>query len=171
MKTLKKTFTLLITILFTISCSKSDNSSETPATSNSDYFFNATVDGGTPFQAKGAQVLAGKTISATPRITITSSIAGVGNFQIILDNPVGVSTYNIGTVGYTLKFEHGVAGESTGYSSYSCSGLSGTLNITALSDTEISGTFSFTAKKGGSCGVAAKQITNGSFKSKLIPNS
>jgi hypothetical protein len=168
MKTLKTTFKTLIILLFTISCSKSDDLGSTPAPTTSDNFFNATVDGGTPFQARGGQVIAGKSNGATPRITVTTSIAGVGNFQITLDNPVGVSIYTIGTAGYTLKFEHGISGESAIYSSYSCSGLTGTLTITALSDTEISGTFSFTAKKGGACGVAAKQITNGSFKSKLI---
>ena len=179
MKNLKNTFTMLIVVAFSLSiasCGGSDND-DTPAEeqpTTADYFLKAKIND-VQFEALAPRVIAGKTAD---RITITAVLPDLRNFEISISdypaNPVG--TYTIpatsgGTYLASLKFGEGAVSDAI-FSAGSCcdlecvAGLRGTLIITAISTTEISGTFSFVGTQtSGTCPRTKKIITEGSFKS------
>ena len=158
-------FAILIITLLSFSCSKSDDSS-TPATPTADYFLKAKIDG-VQYQTDAAyRVLASNT---DDRITITSILSDGRNFEIIVDYPTGTGDYSFPapiTSSYFGSLKYGDTSATNAiWGTNGCPGTTGTLTITALSMTEISGTFSFTGKKTGNCADAPKVITEGSFKS------
>ena len=172
MKTIKTTFAILIITIFTFSCSNNDEvlspAQNQPPASN--YFFKAKIDG-VQYTASAAHVLAG---SSTDRITITSVISDNRNFELQISRPTGLGTYNYPLPSgsdYVLRMSYGDASSATAiWRTGTCaSTTSGTLTITAISATEISGTFSFTGKRTSFCSDPAKQITEGSFKSQITP--
>ena len=170
MKILKNTFALLLVTILTFSCGNDDApppaQNQPPATS--DYFFKAKVDG-VQFEAIAPRVLANNTNN---RITITSILPNDRNFELQIDRPTGIGTYAYpmpSGADYVLRLEYGDATAATAiWRTAACSGTTGTLTITALSATEVSGTFSFTGKRTSFCTDAAKIITEGSFKSGII---
>jgi hypothetical protein len=167
MKSLKNTFSILSIVFLTFACSK--NNDEAPAQNQpptSEYFLKAKIDG-VQYQTDASfRVLSNNN---NDRITITSVIADNRNFKIQIDRPIGTVTYSYpapSTEEYVLRMEYGHATSATAlWRTGTCSGTTGTLTITALSATEISGTFSFTGKRTGFCSDPAKVITEGSFKS------
>lgn len=169
MKTIKQFFAILIITLLTISCSHSDsNSSATPTPSATDYFLKAKIDG-VQYTADASHVIGGETTGGSGRITI-NSIGSNQSFIFTIDYPTasGTGTYSRPVpsgMSYILRLEYDEAG--SGYLSGDC-GTTGTLVITAISATEVSGTFSFIGKKGLNCAVPSnKVITEGSFKVRI----
>jgi hypothetical protein len=169
MKNLKTIFAILFISLLALSCSNEDN--ETPAqnqTPASDYFFKAKIDG-VQYTASAIQVLSS---SSTERITITSVLSDNRNFELQISRPTGLGTYNYPTpvaADYLLRMTYGDASSATAlWKTGTCSLTTGTLTITALSATEISGNFLFTGKRTSFCSDAGKIITEGSFKSKIV---
>ncbi|WP_310556154.1 hypothetical protein [Flavobacterium sp.] len=165
MKTLKNTFVILLIAVLAFSCGNDDAPAPAP-TPTFDYFLRAKVDG-VQYQTDAAfRVLSNNN---NDRITITSVLADNRNFKIQIDRPIGTVTYSYpapSTEEYVLRMEYGDASSATAlWRTGTCSGTTGTLTITALSATEISGTFSFTGKRTGFCSDPAKVITEGSFKS------
>lgn len=133
----------------------------------SNYFLTASVDG-VGYEAVSPRILAGISPAPTPRISVNATTS-VGTFEITVDDPVGVATYTIGSSDtYILAMRYLPAGQNTPFSAGACGESQGTLTITKLSSTEIEGTFAFVGKQSGSCAVAGKNVTNGSFKSGLV---
>lgn len=165
MKTILKTIAILFITSLTISCGSNDN----PATPTSNYFLKAKIDG-VQYQTDAAlRVLSN---SSADRIQITSVLSDNRSFELQIDRPTGIGTYSVPTpsgVNYVLRMQYSDATSATSvWRTDACSATSGTLTITALSATEISGTFSFVGKRTGSCSDPAKVITEGSFKSGIV---
>ena len=169
MKILKKTFAILLVTVLAFSCGNDDAPAPAPP-ATSDYFLRAKVDS-VQYEAVAPRVLASK---ATDRLTIRSILPDNRTFELVIDLPTGAGT---GTYSYpmpsTANYILGMSydeGTSTNaiWRTGACSGTSGTLTITALSATEVSGTFSFIGKRTSFCSNPAKIITEGSFKSGLI---
>lgn len=166
MKTIKTTFAILFILLFTFSCS--NNNDETPAQNQptaADYFLKAKVNG-VQYTATSVQTNATKIGSGTTTtITINSSVAGK-NFKFTLIGNPATGTFPLnynssnGDLGYVES--------SLNYSTLICPDNSGTIIITAVSNTEIADTFNFVAKSSTICSDAAKIITEGTFKIKFI---
>ena len=164
-----KTVSILALALLTFSCGKDDAPAATPLPTGSDYFLKAKVDGA-QYQTDAAfRVLTSRSVD---RITVGSTLSDNRNFELKVDGSFGVGTFNYPSpsgAAYDLSLTYGDASSSSAiWKTGSCTGTTGTLTITALSATEISGTFSFTGKRTGSCADAAKTITEGSFKSGII---
>ncbi len=167
MKTLKPTLAILFIALFSLSCSNNDDTpaqNQPPAAVN--YFLKAKIDG-VQYQTDAAfRVLSN---SSADRIKITSVLFDNRNFELQIDRPIGTGTYTYpmpSGVDYVLRMEYGDATAATAlWRTGACSGTTGTLTITTLSATEISGTFSFSGKRTSFCSDPAKLITEGSFKS------
>ena len=172
MKTLKKTIVMLFISLLTISCNKDDDNSATPT---ANYFLKAKVDE-IQFEAVAPRVLASKTAN---RITISAVLPDLRNFELIIDdylsNPLGSYTIpapSEASYSCSLKYGDGISSSSifsaNNCCDFDCIFLRGTINITEISITEISGTFSFTGTQtSGTCPRPKKVITEGSFKSGL----
>ena len=170
MKTIIKTIAILFVSILTFSCSNDDDDvaaqNQTPTT---DYFLKAKIDG-VQYQTDAAfRVL---TSTSNDKIKITSVLSDNRNFELQIDRPIGTGTYNYpapSTEEYVLRMEYGDATSSTAlWRTGACSATTGTLTITALSATEVSGTFSFTGKRTSFCSDPAKLITEGSFKSQIV---
>ena len=170
MKTLKKTFAILLVGVIAFSCGNDDAPAAT-LTPTFDYFLKAKVDD-VQFEAVAPRVLAGKTAD---RITISAILPDLRNFEITISNypanPVG--TYVVpapasSTYLANLKFSDNSSSSSIFTAGTACgaTGIRGTVIITAISATEISGTFSFTGTQtSGTCPRPTKVIREGSFKS------
>jgi Family of unknown function (DUF6252) len=168
MKTIKTTFAILFIAILSFSCSNNDESpapaqSQQPTT---DYYLKAKIDG-VQYQTDAAFRVLSNNIN--DRITIASVLSDNRNFELQIDRPIGTGTYNYPaptTEEYVLRMEYGDATAATAlWRTGACTGTTGTLTITTLSATEISGTFSFTGKRTSFCADPAKLITEGSFKS------
>lgn len=170
MKILKNTFAILLVTILAFSCGNDDAPAPTPP-ATFDYFLKAKVDG-VQFEAVAPRVLAGKTAD---RITISAILPDLRSFKITIDdypsNPIG--TYVVpasasSTYIADLEFSDNSSSSSIFTAGTACgaTGTRGTVIITAISATEISGTFSFTGTKtSGTCPRPTKVITEGSFKS------
>lgn len=166
MKTILKTIAILFVSLLTISCNNDDDNSAPPSTTTPNYFFKAKIDG-VQYETDAAfRVLAS---NSNDRITIASILSDNRNFELQIDRPIGIGTYTYpmpSGVDYVLRMEYGDAASATAlWRTGACSGTTGTLTITALSATEVSGNFSFTGKRTSFCSDPAKLITEGYFKS------
>lgn len=166
MKTLKNTFVLLFISLLTISCSNDDDDSSVP-TPTTDYFFKAKIDG-VQYTANAIQVIAGITGSSRKTLSVICATS-TGNFDFNL-NKVGeieTGTYVVGNLDDNIFFDMYYGNMTTTSFAADVCDCDGTLTITAISATEVSGTFSFTAKKAGQCDQPAKVITEGSFRCRI----
>ncbi len=170
MKLLIKTFRILFISLLTLSCSNNDDAptqNQLPATT--DYFLKAKIDG-VQYQTDASfRVLSS---SSADRIKITSVLSDNRNFELQIDRPTGTGIYtypmSLGA-DYVLRMEYGDATAATAiWRTGACSGTTGTITITALSASEISGTFSFSGKRTSFCSDAGKVISEGSFKSQIV---
>ena len=170
MKKIQTTIAILFIALFSISCSSSDDSpAQVAPVPAANYFLKAKIN---DVQYQTDAPFRVSTSRSTDRITIGSNLADGRNFELVIDRPTGTGTYSVplpaGT-NYGMALRYGDASSSSAIWSVGvCSGTTGTLTITALSATEISGTFTFTAKRTGGCAVAPISITEGSFKSGII---
>lgn len=170
MKLLQRILAVVFIALLSISCSKEKDKSTAPTpTAAAEYFFKAKVDGVQYITANAAQVTGLRSKDAGGSITVASAI-GMLNFNFRIDYLIGngVATYSKPvppTADYILRMEYGETGNT--FTVGNCNST-GTLTISSISETEISGTFSFTASKSGSCPTAGKTITEGSFKTKIL---
>ena len=157
MKNLKSISVVLVIFFLSISCSSdSDGSNSSPLQS---YFFNAKINGNS-FSATVPEFGASKSGNV---ITI-ACVQGIHKFQLKITNPIGngVGTYTIpattaGTAIMTYE------DDTTVYTCGNCS-TTGTLIISSIENNEISGTFSYSGQKSGTCPQPQKNITEGSFK-------
>lgn len=167
MKNLKNAFALLLVAVLTFSCGNDDEPNPANPATTFDYFLKAKVDG-VQYDAGPGRVLAGKT---TDRLTISSTMPDNRNFELIINRPTGIGTYTYpapAAADYVIRMSYSDASSATSiWRVNSCSAATGTLTISALSTTEISGTFSFTGKRTSFCSDTAKTITEGLFKSGL----
>lgn len=98
-------------------------------------------------------------------ITVLGSNFSANSITISLHGVTETGTYNVNSstdsvLAYTLG-----SGGGTAYGTGICSGVSGTVVVTSISDTKIEGTFSFTGKDGENCDTSeTKTVTEGSFK-------
>ena len=168
MKTLKTKIAILFIILLTFSCGNDDEPNPANPITTFDYFLKAKIDG-VQYDAVPGQVLAANN---TDRLTISSAIPDNRNFELIIIRPTGIGTYTYpapAAADYVIRMSYSDASSATSiWIVNSCSAATGTITISALSTTEVSGTFSFTGKRTSFCTDAAKIITEGSFKSGLI---
>ena len=149
MKTIIKSFMMLLFIVTLFSCSSDDDAGTTIPEG---YFFKTKIDG-TSFSATLPEFGASKSGN-----TITlACVQGIHKFQLKINNSTGVGTYTI-----VLSYENDVVVYQSGI----C-GTSGTLTITAISSNEIVGTFTFSAGNTDDCGLPQKNITEGTFKAIL----
>ena len=167
MKNPKNTFALLLVAILTFSCGNNDEPNPTNPATTFDYFLKAKVDG-VQYDAGPGRVLAAKT---TDRLTISSTMPDNRNFELIINRPTGTGTYTYpepSGADYSIRMSYSEATSATSiWRVNSCSAATGTLTISTLSTTEVSGTFSFTGKRTSFCSDPAKIITEGSFKSGL----
>ena len=119
--------------------------------------FSATIDG-TPWTASAASTHAGGSANGTFTITGAESGANPTALGITVFNIAGPGTYPLGVGGSVVG---GTAAVTSGASAFltPLSGSAGTVTISAVSATHITGTFAFTA------GVApsTRVVTGGSF--------
>lgn len=167
MKTLLKTLSILTLSILSFSCGNDD---EPKRNSTAKYFFKAKIDG-TQYQTEGnAFQVAASNLS--DKIKISTITSDNKSFELEIVRPTGVGTYTYPneTADYLLRMQYSDGTSATSiWSTGTCAGTtSGTLVITTLSATEISGTFSFTGKRTSFCSDAAKVITEGSFKAGFI---
>ncbi len=166
MKIMKRTFAILTLALVTFSCSKDDAPAIPLLPPTADYFLKAKIDGNQYQTDAPFRVLAGRN---DDRLTINSVLADNRNFELKISGVITAGTYNYPAApsddySLSLSYDDGSSASSI-WRTGVCTGTTGTLTITSYSATEVSGTFSFTGKRTGSCADAAKSITEGSFKS------
>jgi hypothetical protein len=132
------------------------------------HFLKATIDGSAWQSDAGAESF-GVPITLPGLYSITGARVG-GSYTVIL------SLYNIGATGtYPMGVGNLVAGASAIVSDASGgwatpqSGDAGTLTITALTDSRIAGTFSFTAEALSGSATGTKNVTGGSFDLEVKP--
>lgn len=166
MKTLLKIFAILFISLVTISCSNDDDNSSVP-TPTTDYFFKAKIDG-VQYTANAIQVIAGITGSSRKTLSVICATS-TGSFEFNLNKAgaIETGTYTVGNLDDDIFFDMYYGNMTTTSFAADVCDCDGTLTITAISPTEVSGTFSFTAKKAGQCSQPAKVISEGSFKSRM----
>jgi hypothetical protein len=162
-----KIVTILFITLTSISCNKDDDNPAPAPTA--DYFMKAKIDG-VQYQTDAPfRVLAS---SETGRIQISSLLSDSRNIVLKITDPKGVGTYLFpvpASADYLVSMEYGDASALTAlWRTGACSSTTGTITITTLSATEVSGTFSFAGKRTSFCSDPAKNITEGSFKSGII---
>lgn len=164
MKTQKKALLILFIALFAISCNKKKEEAPAPIPA-ANYFLKAKIDG-VAYNAEGIRVIASQSAN---RLTIGSVIPDGKNFEFVLDNPsITVRSYSTRDdfSGLRMSFNDGSAATVV-YDTNRCDGR-GIFTITALSATEVAGTFSFRGKRTGGCTLPAKEITEGEFKCGII---
>jgi hypothetical protein len=163
-----KIATILFIAFISTSCNKDDDN-PTPSTTTANYFFKAKINGVQYDTGASLRVLAN---NDKVRISITSVLSDGRNFELKLTDPKGVGTYTYPVpagADYLINMEYGDATAPTAlWKTGACSGTIGTITITELSATEISGTFSFVGKRTSFCSDPPNTITDGSFKSGLI---
>jgi len=159
-------------MLVLASCSKDDDNNAnpvvpTPIPANTS-FITATVDG-----AAFTSILFGTSIASASRsgsgnmtlIQVLGSNFSADNIALNLLGITETGTYTIDPSldGSVMAFTPGTGGFA--YSTGECSGSGGTLVVTAIDNTKIEGTFSFTGKDVDHCETSAtKTVTNGTFK-------
>jgi len=139
-------------------CSSSDSTTNPPGAT---YYVTAKIDGA-DFSTSGGTAV-GFMTSGT--LTVTGNITTAGTtrqISFVLDDAAAGKSYNMATntddsgvvlMMGTLPTDSYLAGQGFG---------SGTIAITSMSGSEVSGTFSFVASNG----VSTKTVTGGSFKVK-----
>ena len=176
MKTIKK-LSLMFAITFATilsSCTKDEEAASTLAVPATGTYINAKVDG-----ADFTTVIAGQSAgSAVRNVAGGLNIILVSGSSVSLSNPqnqknIALSLNDITAPGtYALRGTNGNsgiysdinAGVSTSFSSAGdCEAATGSVTITAISATQIEGTFNFVGKKDGACSET-KTVTEGSFR-------
>jgi uncharacterized protein DUF6252 len=174
MKTFKKFgFTALAALAIALSSCSSDSDGG-GGSSSLDTYISAKVDGAnfetTSFQGQSLGVATKSGSGDSQAIIVSCSNATdvtSQNFEAIhiaIIGPVTVgNTYDVNsntntTLGYVMANPSNVSWD-TG----DCDGATGTITITALTDTKIEGTFTFTGAKDDDC-ASHKVVTEGEFR-------
>jgi hypothetical protein len=176
MKTIKK-LSLMFAIGFATilsSCSKDEDPTTTSTIPATGTYINAKVDG-----ADFTTIVAGQTAGSAVRNVVgglniilvsgssvsLSDVQSQKNIALSLNNITAPGTYPLnGTSGNAGTYTDLNAGTTTTYSSTAdCQGATGSVTVTAISATQIEGTFNFIGKKDGACS-ATKTVTEGSFR-------
>lgn len=97
-------------------------------------------------------------------ITVLGSNFSASSISITLHGVTETGTYTLdATTDSVIAYAPG-SGDAA-YGTGICSGVSGTVVVTSISDTKIEGTFSFTGKDGENCDTSEiKTVTEGSFR-------
>jgi hypothetical protein len=150
------------------SCGSDDNGTGTGGNSGS--FLQGKVDGS---QFK-AQVMNQSTVVAIRQgsgdntlIQITGADASANAMNVILYGVTATGTYQVNpdtnnVLAYTTS-------SSASYDTGECSGATGTITVTTLTDTKVEGTFTFTGKSEENA-CAAKSVTEGKFRGVFANN-
>lgn len=162
MKTLKTLFSaaILSGAVLLSSCSGDDGGG---SGGGSGYYLTAKVDGSNyKSYVEPTAVIAGG------MLMIQSSTSAGDAIQIQVANYNGVGTYNSGnnnlSNGYINFMDMGSPGQFVSYTSVRGSG---TVEITAVDDTTVTGTFTATAKENVENPTDEVSITNGKFRAKI----
>ena len=163
MKTIKKTIAILSLVLLTFSCSKDDSPDPIvpPPTAANTNFIRCTVDG-VPYEITGNQVYNYKD-AAGFNIAFNNTVLNTGIDMAIKGVPA-VRTYTCNSSNYTTVGRLQYQTPDTTYTTAFCSGDTGIVTITSVNGNTIEGTFNFTCRGIAMCHLAAKVITNGTFK-------
>lgn len=170
MKNIKNTFAILLISLLAIACSKDDDVPSTIPIVQDDSFFKAKIDG-VEYSAPANQVSANLHDSGT--LDIQSVDSSGKSFRIIIEDV----TLSVATL-YPFPISSGLSsynifyGDGSNFFTATPNGcgttFTGELKITSITETEVSGTFTYT---GVTClPLQTVQITDGSFKAKINQN-
>jgi len=166
MKTLKSiSKMMLLTAVFAfVSCSKDDDNNTPVIPPAGNYFVKAKVDTGdyanSPYVTPAATFNAGT-------MMIQSSGATGNAMQIQIPNYNGVGVYNSGNNNLSNGYiNFSKMGSGFTYKTYTSVRGSGTVEITAVTATEIEGTFSAYAPENQDGWTTAVEISEGTFKLK-----
>jgi hypothetical protein len=158
-----KFVTILLTTIFTISCSNNDdNNSTNPTPTPSTSFIRCKIDG-VNYEATGAMILANQN-SVAFNIDSYVLTGGTGlDFSIVGQAAVGTYNFNVSNLSTAGRLQYRVGDDI--FTTAKCAS-SGTLTITAKNGNTIEGTFSYTAQNfiGLCTGNPTKNITEGTFK-------
>ncbi len=159
MKTIFKSIFAVIAAL-TISCSSDDNGSG----GNSGFFLTAKVNG-----QNYSSFVTPTAVSVAGMLMIQSSASSGNSIQIQVANYTGIGTYTSGnndlTDGYINYLLLGST--PTSFQTFTSVRGTGTVEITEVTETSISGTFSATAPENIPGSTNQVSITEGSFKAEL----
>jgi len=166
-KTIAQTFFIAASLLLLNSCNKDDDNPTpyVPVVPANTSFITAKVNG-----ANFTTLLFGTSTASCSRsgtgtsamITILGGDMSANSITIFLDGNVGVGTQTVNiTTNSLLNYSPGSGDQA--FSTGSCVGATGTINITASDETHIEGTFSFTGKETDDCSLS-KTVTQGTFK-------
>ncbi|OYU81662.1 MAG: hypothetical protein CFE23_04115 [Flavobacterium sp. BFFFF1] len=165
MKTMKKFgFTAMAALAIALSSCSSD--SDGGSGSNAATYINASVDGTAfeTFEVQGqSSASASRIVSGSDTfITITGVSSTTDAMEIVLHNITATGTYPAGPSNDLTLVYSATSSQMAYASDADCTGATGTVTVTSISDTKIEGTFSFTGKTDDCTGQ--KAVTNGKFR-------
>ncbi len=132
------------------------------------HFIKATIDGAAWNSDAGAESF-GVSITLPGLYSITGTKLGGGYIMVLsLYNIGGTGTYPMG-VGNLVAGGSAIVSDAGGGWATPQSGAAGTLTITALTDSRIAGTFTFTAEALTGTATGTKSVTGGSFDLEVKP--
>ncbi len=154
---------LLMTAFFSlVSCSKdSDSPAPQPEIPVTGSYMRASVDGAafTTKTSDGENVFVLKSGLGVQITGNSSALTKV--IPIYIDGTPQVGTYTLtASSDSSLEYVEG----PVYYNAAGCTGASGTITITVVTDTKVEGTFQFVGKDTDNCARISKTITNGSFR-------
>lgn len=139
----------LLAIIFLAACSKKDDPTPTPGIS-------WTVDGSDMKVGAVTTPVSGTVIQLTGYRSTTTSTSSTSAAIIFLTMPKKVGTY-------ALSNNNGTASASYGDNGVLYLDTTGTITVSNLTATSITGTFAFTGASSSSSPNSTKTITNGQF--------
>jgi len=160
--------------ILALSCSSDDNGGGGNVPNGT--YIKGTVDG-TQYvtysiqgMSAGIATTMGSGAGRIINVTGSNDMNGATSFSINLLGINATGEYPINPdTNSTIAFVTNASGVGVSYDTSNCTGATGTINITTLSDTEIEGTFSFTGKEDENCSNS-KTVTNGSFRGVFFQN-
>lgn len=155
MKTAKLLLFVFIAVGLSLgSCKKKDDENADPSLSGGS--LSARIDG-----ADWNASLAVQAVNSNGVLSVTGSDASSKQLQITVINPTGAGEYQLGGNMTNQNSGRWTAGVNTNQTYTTTVGLgSGTVNISELTDTNVKGTFSFTAANSDEEQVS---VTDGTF--------
>lgn len=168
MKTIQQLRLAFTALLLTLSSCSSDESDSAIQTSDMATYIFATVNGESfkTFELNG--FLSAQTANSDSRIIITGMDQNQNGMTIYLSDITQMGTYTISAENFLNRIGYGNdASGVTVSSTADCDGVTGTIIVTALTDTKIEGTFELIANN-DEC-TAQTSVTQGSFRG-TFPN-
>lgn len=149
-------------------CSSGSSATDPGDGGSGTYHMKATVDGSAWSSTAGAETT-GVPLTLPGLYAVTGAQVGGGYILVLtLYNMAGPGTYPMG-VGPTVVGGSAVVSNASGGWATPQSGAAGTVTITALTDTRIAGTFTFTAEPISGSATGTKTVTNGDFDLQVKP--